>query len=411
MVDDKWMEDEGIFYPISGNVVLHTTPGQGIWELVKDPDPRSSRLGLKKLSDQFTFDFKLYETGGKEAIQRVYDLWNNERYIESNKNLGVIFNGIKGTGKTIAAKLLCNKIDLPVIVVNQSFEGGILEFIPRLSFEAVILIDEAEKTFSDKDDAHYLLKLIDGVYNKTRKLYILTTNKLHINENLIGRPGRIRYIQEFTNLPKEAVEEYLRDNLEDQSKIDEVMNIVDLLEISTIDILKSLVEEFNIFGGIGGDRSIMNIPKCNYIFDAIEFYGYTEDDIPLIRDIIKKNKPKDITVGEWINGRTSEPRITNLEKGAGNVVKEKDAEEKAEEEKSALSYFCDDDLDRSAYTCRITSRYTDLYKNTETNQGTVLMEPSEDGFLLIKDEWRGNIQVFMLLRQRKNVSLYQNFTV
>jgi hypothetical protein len=295
--------------------------------------------------------------------------------------------------------------------VNQSFEGGILEFIPRLSFEAVILIDEAEKTFSDKDDAHYLLKLIDGVYNKTRKLYILTTNKLQINENLIGRPGRIRYIQEFTNLPKEAVEEYLRDNLEDLSKIDEVMNIVDLLEISTIDILKSLVEEFNIFGGIGGDRSIMNIPKCNYIFDAIEFYGYTEDDIPLIRDIIKKNKPKDITVGDWINGRTSEPRntITKLDKGVGTVVEDKKEDE--EEEKSALSYFCDDDLDRSAYTCRITSRYTDLYKNTETNQGTVLMEPSEDGFLLIKDDWRGNIQVFMLLKQRKNVSLYQNFTV
>lgn len=413
MIDDKWMEDEGIFYPISGNVVLHTTPGQGIWELVKDPDPRSSRLGLKKLSDQFTFDFKLYETGGKEAIQRVYDLWNNEKYIESNKNLGVIFNGIKGTGKTIAAKLLCNKIDLPVIVVNQSFEGGILEFIPRLSFEAVILIDEAEKTFSDKDDAHYLLKLIDGVYNKTRKLYILTTNKLHINENLLGRPGRIRYIQEFTNLPKEAVEEYLRDNLEDLSKLDEVMNIVDLLEISTIDILKSLVEEFNIFGGIGGDRSIMNIPKCNYIFDAIEFYGYTEEDIPLIRDIIKKNKPKDITVGNWISGHTPEPKntIAKLDKGAyADTVEEKDKEDEGEE-KSALSYFYDDNLDRSAYTCRITSRYTDLYKNTETNQGTVLMEPSEDGFLLIKDEWRGNIQVFMLLKQRKNVSLYQNFTV
>ena len=293
--------------------------------------------------------------------------------------------------------------------MNQSFEGGILEFIPRLSFEAVILIDEAEKTFSDKDDAHYLLKLIDGVYNKTRKLYILTTNKLHINENLIGRPGRIRYIQEFTNLPKEAVEEYLRDNLEDLSKLDEVMNIVDLLEISTIDILKSLVEEFNIFGGIGGDRSIMNIPKCNYIFDAIEFYGYTEEDIPLIRDIIKKNKPKDITVGDWISGLT--PESKNTGKLVSGTSEESKKEDEEEEEKSALSYFCDDDLNRSAYTCRITSRYTDLYKNTETNQGTVLMEPSEDGFLLIKDDWSGNIQVFMLLKQRKNVSLYQNFTV
>jgi hypothetical protein len=210
---------------------------------------------------------------------------------------------------------------------------------------------------------------------------------------------------------KSALSYFCDDNLEDLSKLDEVMNIVDLLEISTIDILKSLVEEFNIFGGIGGDRSIMNIPKCNYIFDAIEFYGYTEDDIPLIRDIIKKNKPKDITVEDWISGRTSEPRntIKKLVKDECTVVEDKKEDE--EEEKSALSYFCDDDLDRSAYTCRITSRYTDLYKNTETNQGTVLMEPSEDGFLLIKDEWRGNIQVFMLLKQRKNVSLYQNFTV
>ena len=50
------------------------------------------------MSERFTFDFKIYETGGKEAIKRVCDLWNNEKYIDSNKNLGVIFNGIKGTG-------------------------------------------------------------------------------------------------------------------------------------------------------------------------------------------------------------------------------------------------------------------------------------------------------------------------
>lgn len=97
-MDDKWMEERGIFYPIPGNVVLHSSPGSGVWELVSDPDPRVKRLGLKKLSDKFTFDFKIYETGGKDAIQRVCDLWNNEDYIESNKNLGVIFNGIKGTG-------------------------------------------------------------------------------------------------------------------------------------------------------------------------------------------------------------------------------------------------------------------------------------------------------------------------
>lgn len=98
MNKDKWMVDGGVFYPVPGSIVIYETPGPGIWELVQDPDPRTKRLGLKKLSDKFTFDFKLYETGGKDAIQRVYDLWNNETYIETNKNLGVIFNGIKGTG-------------------------------------------------------------------------------------------------------------------------------------------------------------------------------------------------------------------------------------------------------------------------------------------------------------------------
>jgi len=418
MVDDKWMLDEGIFYPVSGNVILHTTPGQGVWELVKDPDPRSSRLGLRKMSEEFTFDFKIYETGGKEAIKRVCDLWNNEKYIDSNKNLGVIFNGIKGTGKTISAKLLCNQIGLPVIVVNQSFEGAVLEFIPRLSFEAVILIDEAEKTFSEKDDAHILLKLIDGVYNRTRKLYILTTNKLHINETLLGRPGRIRYIQEFTNLPKVAVEEYLEDNLEDKSKKQAVLDIVDLLEISTIDILKSIVEEFNIFGDIGGERSIMNIPKCSYVFDAVYFRGYTDEDVEKIRQIIKENKPENVTMYEWFNnvkgpfikgGKvdcTEENVIGTVVKN-DSVEKSEEKKEDNDEEKDVTDLFSNGD-DKYCYTVKITSRYQDLFKGSDCNEGTVMSEVSEDGFLMIKDYY-GNLELYMLLRQRKTNSLYKPF--
>ena len=86
---------------------------------------------------------------------------------------------------------------LPVIVISKPMDG-MLEFIQSLCFESVILIDEAEKTFYD--DREVLLKMIDGVYNSKRKLYILTTNKLTVDENLLGRPGRIRYIKEFNNL-------------------------------------------------------------------------------------------------------------------------------------------------------------------------------------------------------------------
>lgn len=305
-----------------------------------------------------------------------------------------------------------------MIVVNQSFEGAVLEFIPRLSFEAVILIDEAEKTFSEKDDAHILLKLIDGVYNRTRKLYILTTNKLHINENLLGRPGRIRYIQEFTNLPKTAVEEYLEDNLEDKSKKQAVMDIVDLLEISTIDILKSIVEEFNIFGDIGGERSIMNIPKCSYVFDAVYFRGYTDEDVEKIRQIIKENKPENVTMYEWFNN-VKGPFIKGgaangiVESGSGIVVKndsvEKSEEEKKDndEEKDVTDLFSNGD-DKYCYTVKITSRYQDLFKGSDCNEGTVMSEVSEDGFLMIKDYY-GNLELYMLLRQRKTNSLYKPF--
>jgi SpoVK/Ycf46/Vps4 family AAA+-type ATPase len=269
----------------------------------------------------------------------------------------------------------------------------------------VILIDEAEKTFSEKDDAHILLKLIDGVYNRTRKLYILTTNKLHINENLLGRPGRIRYIQEFTNLPKTAVEEYLEDNLEDKSKKQAVMDIVDLLEISTIDILKSIVEEFNIFGDIGGERSIMNIPKCSYVFDAVYFHGYTDEDVENIRQIIKDNKPENVTMYEWFNKVKKGPLIKGTVEGS--IEKSEEDNKNNGEEKDVTDLFTDGD-DKYCYTIKITSRFQDLFKGSDCNEGTVMSEISEDGFLMIKDGY-GNLELYMLLRQRKTNSLYKPF--
>ena len=250
-----------------------------------------------------------------------------------------------------------------MIIVNQSFDGGVLEFIPRLSFEAVILIDEAEKTFSEKEDAHYLLKLIDGVYNRSRKLYVLTTNKLHINENLLGRPGRIRYIQEFTNLPKEAVEEYLEDNLRDKSKKDEILETIDVLEISTIDILKSIVEEFNIFGNIGGDRGMMNIPRSNYIYDAIRFSGYGEDDLEKVREIIKANKPADVSLSDWFGGKDS-PSTTKKAKNNSNgveigIVEESNKTKESDESVSPTNLFTNDEREQGAWRVKITSRYPD----------------------------------------------------
>ena len=216
-METKWIDESGIFYPINGEIVLHSTPGEGIWQVYKSPNPQDGRIGLKKIFDsKFTFDFKIYELGCERMIERIKKVWNSEEFMEDNKNLGIIFNGTKGTGKTISAKILCNELDMPVIIVDKTFNGAILPFIQSLNFECVIFLDEAEKSFKD-DESEILLKLIDGVFNVSRKLYILTTNTLTVNENLINRPGRIRYIQQFCNLTEKAVNDFVDDNLKDKS--------------------------------------------------------------------------------------------------------------------------------------------------------------------------------------------------
>lgn len=380
-MEDKWILDNGIFYPISGNSKIYTLPGRGkgIFELVKNSDPRSGRLGLHKLSDSFEFGFKIYETGGIISNDKIYTLWNNEEFKDTKKNLGVIFNGAKGTGKTICAKLLCNQVGLPVIIVNHSYDGAILDFIPNLSFEAAILIDEAEKTFCSDEDSHVLLKLIDGVYNKTRKLYILTTNHLTVNDNLLGRPGRIRYIQEFGNLPKITVEQYIDDNLKNPSLKDEVFNLVDSLSISTIDILKTIIEEVNLLGRIDeSSNSLLNVPRNAYTFDAVIFHNYSLDNVSEIRDVIKRSKPQNLSVGEWFKRKD----VT------GNL-------------------FSNGVDDKFCYPTSFSSASSTLFNGCDTNIGEIVSEPSSDGFVLMNMGESSPTPV-LILGKRKNLSLYNN---
>ena len=272
----KWINDGGILYPIPGYASLLSSPGNGIFRIYENP--QTKRLGLEKIDDTFRFDFKIYDLDCEDIMSKIIKTWTSDLFRESNKNLGVIFNGLKGTGKTIAAKLLCNRIGLPVIVVSKLVDG-MLEFIQSLHFESIILIDEAEKTFREEQEV--LLKMIDGVYNDMRKLYILTTNKLSIDENLLGRPGRIRYIKEFSNLSARAVNDVIDDNLKDISLKEEVLKVVDSLEISTIDILKAIIDECNIMGTVPSD-STLNIPKAKYrmqiiSFDSLDLMQYNGD--------------------------------------------------------------------------------------------------------------------------------------
>lgn len=266
-----------------------------------------------------------------------------------------------------------------------------MDFVQSLEFECIIFIDEAEKTFTG-DEQELLLKMIDGVYNKSRKLYILTTNRLTVNENLISRPGRIRYIQEFGNLPADAVNMYIEDNLIDKTKKDSIIEQIDLLEISTIDILKAMVEEVNILGEINNESNL-NIPRANYAFDVLYMPGAGAEEIPTVVDFFKQ-MPAGKDFYSWARE---------------NCDKEKYPDHEGEQNYDVLESILGSSAER-VYITKITSRFDYFFKGQDTSYGEVLMTPTELGnpsFLVLKPQWGDSeSSLCMILRKRGNPSLY-----
>ena len=357
----KWINEGGILYPIPGYASLLVSPGNGIFRIYEHQPTR--RLGLEKIDDTFRFDFKIYDLDCEEVLSKVIKTWTSDLFRESNKNLGVIFNGIKGTGKTIAAKLLCNRIGLPVIVISKPVDG-MLEFIQSLHFESIILIDEAEKTFREEQEV--LLKMIDGVYNDMRKLYILTTNKLSIDENLLGRPGRIRYIKEFSNLSARAVNDVIDDNLKDASLKEEVLKVVDSLEISTIDILKAIIDECNIMGAVPSD-STLNIPKAKYRMQIIRFGNLDLKSHQEVKDYIKAHLAYNESVAGWLR----------------KVIGTDESKKKPKKNMDLINemFECDVDIEWQATSSLAT------YIGKRLGHRTVVTEPDRYGFFTVESDW------------------------
>lgn len=379
----KWVKENGVFYPIPGDTTLHATPGNGVFQVYEERSMGGSRVGIRRISDNFEFGYKIYDLGAEDIMQKIEDTWNAPLFVESNHNLGVIFNGLKGTGKTIASKILSNRLGIPVLIVPEAYDG-LLGFISSLCFECVVLIDEAEKTFREHSDV--LLKLIDGVYNETRKLYVLTTNRLSIDENLLGRPGRIRYIKQFGNLEVNAVKEYIEDNLIDKSMTGEVLKHVDLLEISTIDILKAIIEEVNIHGTIS-ENSMLNIPRASYRMDVMTFNNLDEDRFDEVKEFIISQLQANESVAKWMKKKWKTP---------DNEDDDDDTNEDWVEHK--FNCWCND------WTVAVNN--PKMYQGMTSRMGEILTEPDPYGFFITMES--NNRKVLRcLLVEHASPSLYR----
>lgn len=155
---------------------------------------------LDRYADKFVFPYKMYGLQN-EFIDHVI-----KTYHATEGNLGIMLTGTKGTGKTVTAKELANKLNLPIIIVKDmgDHNQSMIEFLSGIEGDCILFLDEFEKNFSESDST--ILQIMDGVYNsKYRKVFLLTTNAMTINENMVGRPSRIRYVKEFWQLGFEGL--------------------------------------------------------------------------------------------------------------------------------------------------------------------------------------------------------------
>ena len=268
----SWIQNGSNYKRVEGNVSNVDTVPRGVYNV------GLSMTGwyLERTADEFVFNFKVYGLQSK-FIQHVLTAFENTK-----GNFGILLNGTKGTGKSIVAKILANKFNLPIVVVKSFGENntGLIEFLASFNFDCVFFFDEFEKNFSDRDSS--ILQIMDGVYtSEYRRIFLLTTNETKINDNLISRPSRLRYIHEFGNLEPEITREYLNDTLNDKSRIEDVVDFVDTLQISTIDILKSIVEEINIFGfdKFMETKSFFNIKTAAYTYRTKRVFIRNEEEL------------------------------------------------------------------------------------------------------------------------------------
>ena len=258
------IKNERNYAVMSGNEIsIFDKLPAAIFEVIYIP---KRGFSLNEVDNFFKNHEKLY--GEVEAT--VKKVLNTFDVVEGN--LGVLFSGPKGLGKSLTVRNICKealKKGLPVILVKEHFDG-ISTFIETICQPSVVVFDEFEKLYrnnrkTDKDDLEgqdTLLNLFDSFLNG-KKLFMLTCNDLsYLSEYLLNRPGRIHYHFRMHRLSVGEITEYCTDKLnkESHSLIPEICALGTRIPDFSYDMLRSIVFELNTYRcGLDEVKRTLNI--------------------------------------------------------------------------------------------------------------------------------------------------------
>ena len=204
-----------------------------------------------------------------EKVNKILD-----SFAKFERNMGVIFSGDKGIGKSMAAKLMSQlavERGLPVILINE-YLPGVSDLLNDIEQEVVVIFDEFDKTYSGggrdedgNDKQTEFLTLLDG-FGVGKKLYVVTCNSLYkLNDFLVNRPGRFHYHIVFSYPNDDEIREYLSDKLEKKyhNEIDSVVAFSKRVDLN-YDCLRAIAFELNsglTFSDAIKDLNIVNTDR------------------------------------------------------------------------------------------------------------------------------------------------------
>lgn len=166
--------------------------------------------------------------------------------------LGVMLDGLKGSGKTITVKLIANKSNLPIILIDKTFNPRMFKnlFNKLSKTEVCFIFDEVDKLNNENSryyDDSFLLTVLDGANSSGKKLILFTCNDINsINECMVDRCSRIRYWVKFNELSASMIQNILQDRLDNK---DDIKKLTDFIQKNfkyiTFDNIISFIDEVN----------------------------------------------------------------------------------------------------------------------------------------------------------------------